>query len=142
MSSFGTYLTSYRQRDRTQLKCAGPCFRRKPREEFRETPWHGRAARCLSCEGDKYRTGGRWKRELDARTHWELEQAREKLRMYQRYAATLRLQRMVASAPSSADAFRAHMRPWERVMEARRRKWAPLVEEALSKAHTQSEEEA
>lgn len=50
------------------------CLRRKPREEFRETPWHGRAAACESCERFTY-----WDTQL-ARTQWELEQSRERTR--------------------------------------------------------------
>ncbi|MFJ3588606.1 hypothetical protein ACIQUY_04860 [Streptomyces sp. NPDC090231] len=125
---------------RTDLRCA-MCLFHKPREKFRETPWHGRAARCLHCEGGDYLTGNRWEMEQRAFTLWQLEQTRQKLRAYQRYAQALRLQRLVDTAPSSGDAFRAHLRPWERVVEARRRKWAPLVAEALCKAHTQIEEE-
>ncbi|MFJ6636596.1 hypothetical protein ACIQMR_35310 [Streptomyces sp. NPDC091376] len=64
------------------------CRRRKDRLEFRETPWHGRAACCSSCEGDQ------WRQHLDARTWWELVQAREKLRAYQRYASYLKLQQL------------------------------------------------
>ncbi|MFE5093248.1 hypothetical protein ACFRCI_23525 [Streptomyces sp. NPDC056638] len=137
------YEERYRHaRDRTALLCVGFCRRHKPREDFRELPTHGRAARCKSCEGDT------WRREAEDRTYWELEQAREKLRMHQRYAARLKAERycpqrvvLGMGQPTSADAFRAHMRPWERVMEARRRKWAPLIEEALRKAHADSEEE-
>lgn len=60
------------------------CRRRKDHKDFRETPWHGRAARCLECEG------GTWRRGFEEQTHWELVQAREKLRMWQRYASHLR----------------------------------------------------
>ncbi|MGW1547491.1 hypothetical protein [Streptomyces sp. NPDC002346] len=132
-------------RARTALLCVGLCRRRKPREEFRETPWHGRAARCYSCEA------GGWAKEREERTYWELEQAREKLRMYQRYAQRLKAQRydgpplrivMGMDAPTSGDLLRAYEAPWKDFVEERRRKWAPLVEEALRKAHALSEEEA
>lgn len=70
-------------RGKNTLKCTS-CYRRKDREDFREQPWHGRAARCMHCEGDQW-----WERH-NARAYWELEQAREKLRAYQRYAAHLK----------------------------------------------------
>ncbi|WP_435613274.1 hypothetical protein [Streptomyces sp. bgisy159] len=57
----------------THLKCVR-CYFRKPRTDFRETPWHGRAAACESCERFTY-----WDRLL-ARTQWELEQSRERTR--------------------------------------------------------------
>ncbi|MFE6493390.1 hypothetical protein [Streptomyces sp. NPDC057748] len=149
MTTFGAYLAAHRQDDRTYLKCIGLCLRRRPREEFRETPWHGRAAACVRCETFPGPAGRSiWQIEQEERVYRELEQAREKLRTYQRYAARLKAERYLPQRvilgmdqQTHTDAFRAHMRPWERVMEARRRKWAPLVEEALSKAHTQSEEE-
>lgn len=149
MTTFGEYRERCRYaRDQNALLCVGLCRRHKPRTDFRETPWHGRAARCISCETFPGPAGRSiWQIKYDARTQWELEQAREKLRMYQRYAARLKAERYMPQRvvlgmdqPTSADAFRAHMRPWERVMEARRRKWAPLVEEALRKAHTHIEE--
>ncbi|MYW28335.1 hypothetical protein [Streptomyces sp. SID2119] len=131
------------------LLCVG-CRRRKDRKDFRETPWHGRAAACLDCEG--YGIGGDrlWDRTYNDRTAWNLEQAREKLRMYQRYAAKLRAERydgawvaaFAAVGQTSADAFRAHEAPWRRLVEARRQKWAPLIAEALSKAHTLSQEDS
>ncbi|MFD4234278.1 hypothetical protein [Streptomyces sp. NPDC058542] len=131
------------------LLCVGLCRRRKDRNDFRETPWHGRAAACLNCEG--YGIGGArlWDRTYNDRVAWNLEQAREKLRMYQRYAQRLRAERyagsplrIVLGGPTSADLFEAHEAPWRRLVEARRQKWAPLIEEALSKAHTLAEEEA
>ncbi|WP_327712406.1 hypothetical protein OG912_32305 [Streptomyces sp. NBC_00464] len=141
MTNFGAYLTSYRENDRTHLLCTG-CRHHKPRTDFRETPWHGRAAACIRCETFPGPAGrSLWQIDYDARMHWQLEQTRQKLRAYQRYAQQLRLQRLVDTMPCTDDAFRAHMRPWELVVEARRRKWAPLVAEALSKARTQLEEE-
>ncbi|MCQ6554762.1 hypothetical protein NPS70_16375 [Streptomyces sp. C10-9-1] len=71
-------------RGKNTLLCVGLCRRRKDREDFRETPWHGRAASCTSCEG------GSWRTHHSERTLWELEQAREKLRMWHRYAYVLR----------------------------------------------------
>jgi len=139
-------------RDRTALLCTGLCRRHKPREEFRETPWHGRAAACIACETFPGPAGrSLWQTTQDARTYWELEQAREKLRMYQRFAQQLKRQRydgpplrivMGMDSPTSADYFRAREQPLMAAIERRRRKWAPLVEEALRKAHTHAEEEA
>ncbi|MGW2515008.1 hypothetical protein ACWC0A_37700 [Streptomyces scopuliridis] len=131
------------------LLCVGLCRRRKDRADFRETPWHGRAASCIRCETFPGPAGrSLWQTTYDDRLHWEMEQAREKLRMYQRFAQRLKAERYMPQRvalgmdqPTSADAFRIHMRPWERVMEARRRKWAPVISEALSKAHTRIEEE-
>ncbi|MFJ9213026.1 hypothetical protein [Streptomyces sp. NPDC102264] len=125
------------------LLCVGLCRRRKDREDFREMPWHGRAASCVRCETFPGPAGrSLWQTEYDARIHWELEQARAKLHMYQRYASWLKSggnyrQRYVMDWPSSAS-----VRPWERVTEARRRKWTPAISEVLSKAHTLSEEES
>ncbi|MER5501348.1 hypothetical protein ABT096_29665 [Streptomyces sp. NPDC002561] len=137
-----------RRYERTELKCVA-CYRHKPRDDFRETPWRGRAARCISCETFPGPAGrSLWPVEYDARVQWELEQAREKLRMYQRFAARLKAERYIPQRvvlgmdqPTHTDAFRTRLRPWERVMEARRRKWAPLVAEAFSEAHTYAEEE-
>ncbi|MFF1684482.1 MULTISPECIES: hypothetical protein [unclassified Streptomyces] len=70
-------------RGKNTLLCA-QCRRRLDREDFRETPWHGRAARCTRCEG------GGWHRIQDERIRWELAQAREKLHAYQRFAAHLK----------------------------------------------------
>ncbi|MEV4971987.1 hypothetical protein [Streptomyces scopuliridis] len=131
------------------LLCAG-CWRRKDRTDFRETPWHGRAASCIRCETFPGSAGrSLWQITYDERVHWELEQAREKLRMWQRFASRLKAERYMPQRvvlgmdqPTSADAFRIHIRPWERVVEARWGKWAPVISEALGKAHTLSEEEA
>lgn len=95
MTTFGAYLASYREDDRTHLLCAGLCRRHRPREEFRETPWHGRAASCIRCETFPGPAGrSQWQIEHEERIRWELAQAREKLRAYQRYAQTLRLDRI------------------------------------------------
>ncbi|CAM5409005.1 hypothetical protein GCM10010298_35070 [Streptomyces microflavus] len=133
------------------LLCVGLCRRRKDREEFRKLPTHGRAAACLDCEGYGIGIGGNrlWDRTYADRMAWNLEQAREKLRMYQRYAAKLRAERydghwVKALAVSGVVAQMAEAREkhlW-RAVEARRQKWAPLITEALSKAHTLKEEEA
>ncbi|MFE7624272.1 hypothetical protein [Streptomyces sp. NPDC057509] len=133
------------------LFCADGFRRVKDRLAFRETPWHGRAARCLNCEG--YGIGGGnslWKREIEERTLWELEQARIMLGMYRRYVGRLRAERydgawvaaFAATGPTSADVFEAYEAPWKRAVEARRQKWAPVIAEALSKAHTDHEEES
>lgn len=122
-------------RGKDTLLCTGLCRRRKDREDFRELPTHGRAASCKRCEGDT------WRHTLADRTYWELDQAREKLRMYQRYARLLRLQRLINRMPRSADLVRAHEAPFWDAVEARRRKWAPLVAHALSEALTHAQEE-
>lgn len=59
------------------LKCTS-CYHRKDRLDFRETPWHGRAAACMRCEGSRTL----WRQE---QIWWELGQTREKVRAYQRY---------------------------------------------------------
>jgi hypothetical protein len=65
------------------------CRNTKDREDFRETPWHGRAACCKSCEGM------RWVDELRLRQTWELEQERAKVVMLIRHIQRLRLQRII-----------------------------------------------
>ncbi|MFB8071100.1 hypothetical protein [Streptomyces californicus] len=132
------------------LLCAGLCRQRKDSEDFRETPWHGRAASCIRCETFPGPAGrSLWQTEYDARMHWNLEQTREKLRMYQRYAQRLRAERYdgrwvraFGISGLSAQLVEAQEAPYRSAVEARRQKWAPLVEEALSKAHTLAEEEA
>ena len=47
------------------------CRRTKDRGDFRETPWHGRAHACKSCEGM------RWTDLVRLQQEWELEQARD-----------------------------------------------------------------
>ncbi|MGW6638492.1 hypothetical protein [Streptomyces cyaneofuscatus] len=132
------------------LLCVGLCRRRKDRKDFRETPWHGRAAACLDCEG--YGIGGDrlWDRTYNERTLWNLEQAREKLRTYQRYASRLRAERydgywigaLMRSGPTFADVVEAREGSLTRAAEARRQRLAPLIAEALSKAHTLSQEDS
>jgi hypothetical protein len=150
VTTFGEYRERYRHaRDRTALLCTGLCRRHKPREEFRETPWHGRAAACIRCETFPGPAGrSLWQTTQDARTYWELEQAREKLRMYQRFAQQLKRQRYdypvriaLGVGQTSGEFFSAYEAPFVDAIERRRRKWAPLVEEALRKAHTLAEED-
>ncbi|MFF1625589.1 hypothetical protein [Streptomyces sp. NPDC058272] len=81
-------------RGKNTLLCVGLCRRRKDRGDFRETPWHGRAAECKSCEGLRYRD------ELYEQQRWELEQQRTKVLMLIRHIQRLRLQRIVERAPS------------------------------------------
>ncbi|OKI19285.1 hypothetical protein [Streptomyces sp. CB03911] len=70
---------------RTDLLCAG-CHRFHPRESFRETPWHGRAANC------KF-----WDHYAMEREHaWKLEQERAKARGLRRGMEMLRRQRDAA----------------------------------------------
>ncbi|MFB7919379.1 hypothetical protein [Streptomyces sp. NPDC056061] len=136
---------------RKVLLCVGRCRRRLPREEFRETPWHGRAAACVRCETfPGYAGRSFWQIEQDERIHWELRQVREKLRMYQRYAARLKAERYdgwlprivlgMGQDPDSVrlDAFAGPLRvmPLEPPMSVTR-----LSPGALSKAHTDIEEE-
>ncbi|MGW2950757.1 hypothetical protein [Streptomyces eurythermus] len=64
--------------NRGVLKCTS-CYRRKDRNDFRETPWHGRAAACLRCEGADWMTY-RYEALL-----WTLEQEREKNRALRRH---------------------------------------------------------
>ncbi|WP_406324073.1 hypothetical protein [Streptomyces niveus] len=121
-------------RGKNTLLCVGLCRRRKDRLDFRELPTHGRAASCKSCEGHT------WQRSRDDRTVWELDQTRQKLRMYQRYAARLRFRLILAAAPRTADVIRAHEQPFVDAVERSMRKWAPALSWALSEAHTLSQE--
>jgi NAD-dependent SIR2 family protein deacetylase len=100
----------------TRLKCTR-CLRRKPREEFRETPWHGRAAACQECE--------RFRRidHLYERQRWELEQQREKVRMLIRHVQRLRLQRMLRPAVTSGEAFEAYHQPYYDAVERAQLRW-------------------
>ncbi|MET9480964.1 hypothetical protein [Streptomyces sp. NPDC006638] len=128
-------------RGKNTLLCVGLCRQRKDRLDFRELPTHGRAASCMSCEGYT------WRHTYDDRVQWQLDQAREKLRMYQRYAAFLKYANfrpryvMGLDASTSADAFRAYESPYRAVLERSARKWTAAWYEALSKAHTFFEEE-
>ncbi|MEV6684427.1 hypothetical protein AB0N28_03625 [Streptomyces sp. NPDC051130] len=114
------------------LLCVGLCRRRKDREDFRETPWHGRASRCESCEG------GGWNLVREERTLWALAQAREKLRAYQRYARALRFRLLLKSGPTSAEALSAHEAPFydavERAVTRQAYAWTASIAEALRKA--------
>ncbi|MFJ5103201.1 hypothetical protein [Streptomyces sp. NPDC088554] len=124
------------------LLCVGLCRQRKDRTDFRETPWHGRAASCIRCETFPGPAGrSLWHLTYDARLHWELEQSRAKLHMYRRFASWLKLQRLMASVPRSADVLRAHEQPYMDAIERAQRRWSSVISEALSKAHTLSEEE-
>jgi hypothetical protein len=123
------------------LLCTG-CRRHKARTYFRETPWHGRAAACIRCETFPGPAGrSLWQLDYDARTQWQLEQTRQKLRAYQRYAQALRLQRLLSPGPSSADAFRAYEQPYADAVERHRQRWTSALSWALSKAHTLSGED-
>lgn len=93
------------------------CRRRKDRNDFRETPWHGRAARCKSCEG----LG--WLDEMFLQQRWELEQERAKVVMLVRHVQRLRLQRILTPMVRSADAFEAHHQPYYDAMERAQRRW-------------------
>ncbi|MEV7425182.1 hypothetical protein [Streptomyces sp. NPDC091212] len=118
------------------LLCVGLCRQRKDRTDFRETPWHGRAASCIRCETFPGPAGrSLWQLAHDARVHWELKQAWEKLYMYQRFAA-----RLMASIPRSADVLRAHEQPYRDALERAQRRWSSVISEALSKALTEIEE--
>jgi hypothetical protein len=110
------------------LLCVGLCRRRKDREDFRETPWHGRAASCKSCEGEG------WRYEREERTYWELAQARQTLYAYQRYARVLQLRLLLKSMPTSADTVRAHREPFERAVEHKTHMWASVIAEAVREA--------
>ncbi|GAA3018580.1 hypothetical protein [Streptomyces fulvorobeus] len=125
------------------LLCVGLCRRRKDREDFRELPTHGRAAECIRCETFPGPAGrSLWQLTQDARGHWELEQSREKLRTYQRYAQWLRLQRLLATAPRTADLIRAQEQPYVDAIEASMRKWSPAWYGALSEALTPTQEDS
>ncbi|PPS86443.1 hypothetical protein [Streptomyces sp. MH60] len=97
-------------RGKNTLKCV-QCYRRKDREEFRETPWHGRAAACKRCEGVT------WMVLQYEQQRWALEQEREKTRMLRRHVQRLRFQRILASVPSSAAALRAAEQPYMDALE-------------------------
>jgi hypothetical protein len=79
--------------NRGVLKCTS-CYRRKDRKDFRETPWHGRAAACMSCEGF------RWIDHRYEQQRWQLEQERAKVVMLVRHIQRLRMQRVIERAPS------------------------------------------
>ncbi|WP_158943562.1 hypothetical protein [Streptomyces sp. NRRL S-378] len=116
------------------LLCVGLCRRRRDREDFRETPWHGRAADCRTCEG------GGWEYERAQRTYWELAQAREKLRAYQRYARALRFRLLLKSGPTSAEALTVYEKPLydalERAVSRQVHAWASVVGTVLREAES------
>ncbi|KUN16539.1 hypothetical protein AQJ23_44915 [Streptomyces antibioticus] len=114
-------------RGKNTLLCGGLCRRRKDREEFRETPWHGRRAECRDCDGMRYVD------ELALRDRWLLEQERERTRMYRRHIAYLRLRRILDRVPgSSADAMRAHMEPYERAVQRASERWTRALAFAVT----------
>ncbi|MFB7671317.1 hypothetical protein ACFC26_07850 [Kitasatospora purpeofusca] len=88
MVTFAEYLAEQARNDRTALKCLR-CYRRRPRLEFRETPWHGRAASCRYCEG--FSADAR--AEVEAR--WWLAQEQERVRGLRRGLEAVRKQRAV-----------------------------------------------
>ncbi|KUF18845.1 hypothetical protein [Streptomyces silvensis] len=104
------------------------CRRRKDREDFRETPWHGRAAQCIACERF------RWIDHLYERERWLLAQERERTRMLRRYVHLLRLahfpQRYVMGH-SSADTFAAYHQPYYDAMDRAQQRWATAWATAL-----------
>ncbi|MDX2575919.1 hypothetical protein PV332_10545 [Streptomyces scabiei] len=93
------------------------CRHRKDREDFRETPWHGRAVACKSCEGF------RWIDHLYAEQCWQLEQERAKVRMLIRHVQRLRMQRILTPLVSSADAFEAYHQPYYDALERAQRRF-------------------
>ncbi|MFD8315916.1 hypothetical protein [Kitasatospora purpeofusca] len=86
MVTFAEYLAEQARNDRTALKCPR-CYRRRPRLEFRETPWHGRAASCKQCEGFDYRRV--WVDDV----RWRLAQEQERVRGLRRGLEAVRRQR-------------------------------------------------
>ncbi|WP_143673784.1 hypothetical protein [Streptomyces sp. or20] len=133
------------------LLCVGLCRRRKDRKEFRGLPTHGRAAACLNCEGYGIGGGRLWDRTYNDRVAWNLEQAREKLRMYQRYAAKLRAERydgpplrimLGMGQGGSALNLDPPVRASRMVVLGPPMTMARRLPQALSKAHTDAEEEA
>jgi hypothetical protein len=110
------------------LLCVGLCRRRKDREDFRETPWHGRAASCKRCEGVT------WMVLQYEYQRWALEQEREKTRMLRRHVQRLRYahvpQRYVM-AHSSADTFAAYHQPYYDALERAQQRWGAVWATAL-----------
>lgn len=109
------------------------CRQRKDREDFRETPWHGRAADCKSCEGM------RWVDELRLRQTWELEQERAKVVMLVRHIQRLRLQRLIMSASSSADEYEKHVAAFREAVARRSLIWGAAWTTALTDAMPEPE---
>jgi hypothetical protein len=115
--SLDVYRRYIRHRDDpTALLCAS-CHWRKPRDEFRETPWHGRAAACKSCEGMHYTD------EIRIRQAWLLEQEREKTVMLVRHIQRLRMQRVLTPLVRSGDAFVEAHQPYYDALERAQRRW-------------------
>ncbi|MET9126924.1 hypothetical protein [Streptomyces sp. NPDC004528] len=113
-------------RGKNTLLCDGLCRRRKDRLDFRETPWHGRAAQCKSCEGMRYAD------EMNLRDRWLLEQERGRTRMHRRHISYLRLRRVIDRAPRSADVVRAYEEPYMRAVARASDRWVRAVAFALS----------
>ncbi|MDH6625756.1 hypothetical protein M2271_003567 [Streptomyces sp. LBL] len=99
------------------LLCVGLCRRRKDREDFRETPWHGRAAACRRCEGSSW-LQLRYEEQL-----WKLEQEREKVRMLRRHVARQRFRLLLATAPRTADVLQAYEQPYYDAVERAQRRY-------------------
>jgi hypothetical protein len=99
-----------------RLKCVR-CYLRKPRTDFRETPWHGRAAACTSCEGF------RWLDYRYEQQRWELEQERAKVVMLVRHIQRLRMQRVLTPSVRTADAFAACHQPYYDAVERAQRRF-------------------
>ncbi len=99
-------------RGKNTLLCIS-CWRRKDREDFRETPWHGRHASCKRCDGMRYVD------ELALRDRWLLEQERARSRMYRRYISYLKLLRLLEKVPSSSDVIRELEEPFVRIVQKR-----------------------
>ncbi|MET7939665.1 hypothetical protein [Streptomyces sp. NPDC005302] len=113
-------------RGKNTLLCDGRCRRRKDRNDFRETPWHGRAAQCKSCEGTRYTD------ELNIRDRWLLEQERERTRMHRRHIAYLRMRRIFDHVPASADALREIEEPYMRAVQRASERWKRALAFALT----------
>ncbi|MBT2412664.1 hypothetical protein J7I94_19210 [Streptomyces sp. ISL-12] len=112
-------------RGTSTLLCVA-CRRRKDREDFRETPWHGRAAACKRCEGVTWLI-----LQYEQQQRWALEQEREKVRMLRRHVQHLRYRRLLASVPSSADAFAAYHQPYYDALERAQQRWGAVWATAL-----------
>lgn len=115
-------------RGKNTLLCVGLCRRRKDREEFRETPWHGRAAACKRCEGVT------WLILQYEQQRWALEQEREKTRMLRRHVQRLRYAHFrprYVMGPSSADTFAAYHQPYYDALERAQQRWAAAWTTAL-----------
>lgn len=112
-------------RGKNTLLCVGLCRQRLDRKDFRETPWHGRAAACRRCEGMRYLDECR---ELYA---WQLIQEREKGRALRRYVRHLRLRALLRPAVTSTEAFAAYEAPYRARMGERQQRFASAIDAAL-----------